>query len=110
MMHPAEALVSEEPIEFDGHQWSFRRNNDEPGEATWQVFRDDQFTPVGFVRAVHQLAVYWDDNPTWQLAVFDGNNQPLGEPGKRDAPGAVPAVSYGRHALDWIRARMLGIA
>jgi len=52
--HPAESLVPEETVEFDGHQWSFRRNADEPGEATWQVFRDDQFTPAGFVRAVHQ--------------------------------------------------------
>jgi hypothetical protein len=107
--HPAETLVPEEPIEFGGYQWSFRRNNDKPGEATWQVFRDDQFTPVGFVRAVYQPTETTEAGG-WQLAVFDGNNKPVGESGKRDAPGTVPAVSHGRQALDWIRARMLGIA
>jgi hypothetical protein len=106
--HPAEALVPEGPVEFDGRQWSFRRNNDEPGEATWQVFRDDQLTPAGFIRAVHQPSEALDPSG-WELAVFDGSNQPIGDP-EGFARGVVPAVSYGRQALDWIRARMIGIA
>lgn len=101
-----DSLVSEKDTEFDGHTWTARRN---PGELRWQVFREDSFAPVGYLDAVHQPTES-TRNDGYQLVVTDAACKPIGEHGKHDAPGTVPAVNSYRNALDWLRARMLGIA
>jgi hypothetical protein len=107
--HPLdpESLVSEQPHEFDGCTYTARRN---PGELRWQVFRDPgEFGPVGYLEAVHQPTESCRDDG-WQLAVFDHASRPVGERGKRDAPGTVPAVDTFRNALVWLLARERGDA
>jgi hypothetical protein len=101
-----ESLVSEQPREFDGHTYAARRN---AGELRWQVFRDNALAPVGFLEAVHQPTESCRDDG-WQLVVLDASNRPVGERGKRAAPGTVPAVDNFHNALGWLRARELGIA
>jgi hypothetical protein len=100
-----EDLVSEDPVEFDGQQYTARRN---PGENRWQVF-GDAFAPVGYLEAVYQPTETLS-NGGWQIAVFDSAAQQVGEPGKRDAPGTVPAVDSYEQALHWLWARGQGLA
>ncbi len=67
-------LVSEEPQEFGGHTYTARRSVDlHQGMPRWQVFRDDWFTPVGFI----QGHVCEDSSESAGLLVYDTNNQPL---------------------------------
>ena len=101
-----ESLVAESPVRHGDYTYVARRN---AGEARWQVFRDGEFTPFGFLEAVHQPTESTRDDG-WQLAVYGPGHRPVGMRGKRDAPGTVPAVDNFRNALDWLLARERGDA
>lgn len=76
-------LVPEEPVRYnDGHLYTVSRSPDHEGLPRWQVFRDNEFTPVGYAQG-HRCPLM-DGAPA--LVVFDTNNRPLREtkPGKDD--------------------------
>ena len=107
MPHPAESMVSEEPTqEPDGHGpfYTARRTPD-TDPPRWTVFRDGQFTPVGYIEAV-----YDPQERAWGLAVTDGNQRRIGVHGKRDNPDVPPYVDGYHNALAWIMWRLQGIA
>jgi hypothetical protein len=94
------SLVTEEPVVFGDNVYTARRN---AGEYRWQVFCEGMLAPAGYLEAVYQ-PTETGDNGGWQLAVFDRDNRPVGERGKRAAPGTVPAVNSYNNALSWIDA------
>lgn len=67
-----EDLVTEEPVTYGEDTYIARRSTGEP--VRWQVFRDGQLTPAGFLEAVFDV-----DLGQWQLKVSDGNGTPIGD-------------------------------
>ena len=84
--------LTEDPTEFHGHTYRARRNE---GELRWQVFRDGDATPFGFIEGGWCV-----DGDVWHLMVEDANGTTIGDPGKRSDHPCV--MSY-RNALHWLR-------
>lgn len=41
--------VKQDLLSYNGHTYLARLNPDHDGEFSWQIFRDDEFTPFGFL-------------------------------------------------------------
>jgi hypothetical protein len=107
MTHPAISLVTEEPTRPAHGQGPFytARRTPDTDPPRWQVFRDGQFTPVGYIEAV-----YDPRERAWGLAVTDGNLRQIGTHGKRDNPDVPPYAGSYSDALNWIIWREQGIS
>ena len=59
-------------VSYAGAYYTFRRN---PGENRWQVFKDQELTPAGYVEARSDP----DFGGEPRFFVFDAGNRPIGD-------------------------------
>jgi hypothetical protein len=82
--------VTEALLPFGEHTYQARRGPDHGNHPRWTVFRDSEFTPIGFIEG--HLCPSTDDEP--RLFVYDTNNQPLFATKPRaDDDGCLPTYT-----------------
>lgn len=70
--HEMNTIISETPIEFGGQTFTARRNTGP--EERYQIFIDDEFTPVGYIEVHIGCGTHSGEHG---FRVFDTNNAPL---------------------------------
>lgn len=97
-------LLPETPVMCNDHTYTARRNAEpEPdGSWRWQVFRDNEMTPVGFIQS-HDCPEFGEFGKG-RLMVFDANGRPMSEPKPDRGDGCVG--SY-QNALAWFEMELL---
>ncbi len=92
----ASTRLTEEPTLYGEHIYTARRNE---GELRYQVFRDGDLAPVGYIDA-HRCTYHGN---AWRLRVYGADLAPIGQPSRHGADHAGCVHSY-TNALSHLRA------